>query len=144
MNLVAALIALVIPPPAKPVLDILHLIEAIRQVEHSRIDYVSPSGARGVYQLKQRTWEEYSRQPFAWASDRTYVAQQETKRVALKHAHWVLEKAIPSLKIAPTPYSFALVWGPGYGNVDKLNLTDDNVDYAHRVENVYEQLIRSN
>ena len=51
MNIVAAIVTLIIPPPAKPALDILHLIEAIRQVEHSRIDYVSPCGARGVYLL---------------------------------------------------------------------------------------------
>lgn len=141
MNLVAALITFVIPQPVKPAVNVSHFVDAIKAVEHSRIDYVSPTGARGTYQIKESVWKKYSKRPFAWASELSYVAQEETRHVALQHAHWIVEKAIPALNLPVTPYSAALIWNPGYGSVEKLNLTDKNVDYAHRVENIYEQLV---
>lgn len=141
MNLFAALITFVLPQPVKPAVHVAHFVDAIKAVEHSRIDYVSPTGARGVYQLKRAVWEKYSKRPFEWASEFSYVAQEETRHVALQHAHWVVEKAIPALNLPVTPYAAALIWNKGYGNVEKLNLSDKNVDFAHRVENYYEQLV---
>jgi len=120
-----------------PHLDIARLIAAIKLAEHSRIDYVSPSGARGCYQIKKDTWMQYSQRPFEWANEPTYIAQEETLRVAMRHAHWVVEKAIPTLHLRPTPYSFALVFQAGYGNVERLNLTHQNVLNAQRVANLY-------
>lgn len=141
MNLLAALITFVIPHPTKPMVNVSHFVDAVKAVEHSRIDYVSPAGARGVYQIKRQVWEKYSKRPFEWASEVSYIAQEETRHVALQHAHWVVDKAIPSLKIPVTPYSAALIWGAGYGNVDRLNLSEKNVDYAKRIENFYTQLM---
>lgn len=121
-------------------LDVDRALEAIRLTENSPIDFVSKTGARGVYQLKPATWEQYSKQPHEWANSHTPAAIAETRRVALAHAKWIVAKAIPALRIPCTPYSFALVFGPGYGNVEKLNLSDENVRMARRCANIYETL----
>lgn len=143
MTLFAAFLAIILPESKPPGLIPQRLVDAAKAVEHARIDYVSPCGARGVYQIKEATWKQYSSKPFEWASEQSYVAQVETHRVALKHAHWIVEKAIPALRIPATPYSVGLIWNVGYGNVERLNLTDKNVDYARRFSNLYEDLGRN-
>lgn len=141
LSLSLGLFASFLPMKAeKPALDVLKLVEAIKRVENSPIDYVSPVGARGVFQLKSSTWNQYSKHPHEWANRHDEASKRETLRVATEHAKWILHSAIPTLRIPATPYSFALVWGPGYGNVEKLNLTDKNVDFAKRCENIYETL----
>ena len=109
-------------------------------VEASSVRHVSKTGARGIYQIKESTWRQYSERPHEWANELSYVAQAEARRVALRHAHWIVESAFPALGLPVTPYSFALVWHPGFGNVAKLNLSPANVDYAKRFENLYEEL----
>ena len=140
----AAALALLHPAahasPSQPSLDIPRFIRAVRMVENSRVDYVSHAGARGIYQLKRKTWEQYSKHPFEWANEPTYIAQEETLRVARAHAHWVVEKAIPALNLPLTVYSVALLWIAGFGNVERLRLDDASVSFAHRVENIYESI----
>lgn len=121
-------------------LDVERALEAIRLTENSPVDFVSKSGARGVYQLKLSTWQQYSKRPHALANGTDVASKVETYRVALEHARWIVAKAIPTLRIPATPYSFALVFGPGYGNVEKLNLSDANVRMARRCSNIYETL----
>ena len=120
-----------------PILDFLRLLNCIAEIENSPITYVSPSGARGTWQIQESTWKQYSQKPFSWASTFGRLEQIEARRVALAHAHWIVSQAIPALGLPSTPYTFALVWGPGYGNTQRLNLTGSNVDYAKRFENLY-------
>ena len=140
MKLLAPLLALFgAAQAAPPPLDVLALVEAVRQAEHSALDYVSPAGCRGVYQLSAGVWGEHSKQPHAWANSADRLAVIETKRVALKHAHWIVEKALPALNLRPSVYAAALIWRAGFGNVAKLNLTSENIDFARRVANLYSE-----
>ena len=109
------------------------LLSTVAQMEKASPYYVSPSHARGVYQIKPATWAQYSKKSHSCAS----TDPEENTRVACAHARWIVEKALPALGLPVTPYSFALIWYPGYGNVRKLNLSDENVDYGKRFERIY-------
>ena len=124
--------------PTPPLLDYLRLIRCVKEIENAAITYVSPSGARGVYQIKQRTWEHYSTKPHEWASTFDRICQIENQRVALAFAHDIVEKYIPALGLPVTPYSFCLLYGPGYDRISKMNLTDANVDFAQRFAALYQ------
>lgn len=115
-------------------------VEAIRVVENTSTSYVSPSGAAGQWQIKRRTWEQYTKESFAIVTDPDPGIQEKVRVVCLEHARWIVEKALLKLNLPVTPYSFALVWHPGFGNVQKLNLSAEAVSYARRVENVYNSL----
>lgn len=114
------------------------LLDCIQMVENSRLGFVSSSGCRGVYQISKSVWETWSKEPHQLANDQSEMARAITRNVALKQIHWILNVALPSLHLPMTPYSFALLWKPGYGNVFRLHLTDANVDYARRFRNLYE------
>jgi hypothetical protein len=136
MAILAAAISLFTAP--SQVIDIARLTEAIRQAENTPLHYISPSGCRGEYQLSVLAWKQNSNQPFLLALTDTPEARATTKRVAESHVSWIVNKALPALKLPVTPYSAALIWRKGYGNVAKLNLTAENVDFARRVQNLYE------
>jgi hypothetical protein len=119
-------------------IDGARLLEAIRQVEGSPVGHVSAADCRGIYQLGRLTWMQHSKKPFLWAISESPEAVRETERVALAHTRWIAEKVLPGLGLPPTPYSVALVWRKGATNVRKLNLTKANVDYAKRVQALYE------
>lgn len=113
------------------------LLDCVKEIENTRRDFVSKSGARGIYQMKRKTWEQWSDTPHKLANADDPGSKQTTYNVALKQAAWILQSGIPALKLPATPYSFALLWFAGYGNADRLNLTPENVDAAKRFENLY-------
>ena len=119
-------------------IDVARLTEAIRQAENTPLHHISPSGCRGEYQIGLLAWKQNTNLPFLLAITDTPGARVATKHVAEAHVAWITKKALPALKLPVTPYSVALVWRKGYSNVSKLNLTKENVDFARRVQNLYE------
>lgn len=119
-------------------LDVPRLLRCVVAIEGSTTESVSKSGARGIYQIQPATWAQYSQEPHALASQDTPSARAKTLAVATAHAEWIIKTALPALGLPQTPYSFALLWGPGYGNTQKVNLTAKNVDYSRRFSNLYE------
>ena len=138
MKLLAAILATFLPAQAAQGIDIARFVDAARAAENSPRHFISHDGARGCYQLKEITWSQYSKKPFEWATSDEPYALVETRRVALAHASWIVNSAIPSLNLSATVYTAALIWRKGYENVRKLNLTRENIDFAKRVCNLYE------
>ena len=118
-------------------LDAARCLRVVVAIEGSSRDHVSKTGALGIYQIQPATWAQYSKMPPSTATKGTPEAIAETERVALAHASWIIRVAIPDLGIPETPYSFALVFGPGFGHVSKLNLSPKNVECARRFSNLY-------
>jgi hypothetical protein len=139
VRLVTTLISLLgMSGTAKAELDISRCLWAVRMVENADVRFVSKSGARGIYQIRPAVWMQYSDKPLEWANSEDPTAIRETYRVAMAHARWIFDKAIPTLKLSRTPYTFGLVWLAGYGNVERLNLSPANVSFAKRLTNLYE------
>lgn len=117
-------------------LDYGRLLSTVVQMEGATPFYVSPSKARGIYQIKPATWAQYSKRPHTCAT----TDPEENARVAREHTKWIVEKAIPALGMAPTAYSFALLWFPGYGNVRRRSISEANDDFGKRFEALYQSL----
>lgn len=118
-------------------LDAARALRVVIQIEGSSRDHVSKHGALGIYQLMPATWAQYSKMNPQTALSENPNAKAETERVALAHAQWIISTAMPALGLPATPYSFALIWGPGFGHVAKLNLSPKNVECARRFANLY-------
>lgn len=120
-------------------LDVLRMIRAIKMTENTPIDFIGGFGERSEYQFRRTTWEQYSKMPFERASSQDHISQSEVTRVAIAHCKWAMA-ALRGLHMRETPYAVALVWKNGYGNVERLHLSSDGIDYARRAQNIYETL----
>lgn len=136
------------PKPVEPKIDVQRLIEAIKQVENWDGYSIGKNGERGSMQFKEGTWQQFTKLPFWWA-DSSYITESRAFRKESKEikAHretverlyvsWIISKALPALRLAPTVYNAALVHVAGYGTVEKHAFNTHQTDFANRVTNVY-------
>ena len=126
--------------PRIPVLNVDHLLEAIRVVEDAHHYQYGAAGEQGDYQILPSVWRAYSKKPFGWTERyKDAVAVAEVRRVAELHAEWILSK-LAHLQQPFTAHSFGLMWTAGYGAVRTRTYSKAKLDYARRVQNVYDSL----
>ena len=111
---------------------------AIAEVETGNKPFsVGRHGELTQYQFRQSTWEQYSDLPFKDAPRN----QVEVDKVFRDHVRWI-RRAIISLEKEPSINYIAIMWNAGYGNFLHGTVPDSTLDYAMRVENLFEKSSR--
>lgn len=90
------------------------------------------NGEIGIYQFRESTWKQHSKEPFKWAFGHNETQIHERERVAQAHFLW-LQKNLKE----PTVWRMALAWNAGIGAVNRSKFSESNFEYASRVRNVY-------
>jgi|HubBroStandDraft_1064217.scaffolds.fasta_scaffold02417_9 hypothetical protein len=122
-------------------LDNIKLIKAIRQVENWDGESEGFHGERGPSQIKMMTWRQHTKVAWIHALYRTAFDRLEYHEVECSHAAWIRD-VMENRRLPQTAYTFGLFWKAGYKNVINATLKPADRDYAVRVQNIYEALIR--
>lgn len=126
---------------AKKPLDLMQVVEAIRQVENWNGRSVGASNEFGPWQFTADTWFDFSNHPFWWAGDHAPKCKAEQHRVALAYVTWIHAHLL-DIPIKESAYSIALVFTCGYSGVKHGKPSRAKRDYAQRVQNIYDQLVK--
>ncbi len=128
------------PAPKKPV-EIIAAIHALRTVENWDGFSVGASGERGALQWKAVIWSKFSSQPHRVCEGKTLADRAEVRRVeTLYIKELILECRY--LGLAPDITNIALLHGIGYPNVRAGNISAAKRDFAARVANIYEEIVK--
>ena len=111
---------------------------AIAEVETGgKPNSIGRHGELTQYQFRQLTWEQYSEISFKDAPNHP----EEVEKVFLDHVRWIRHRII-GLEKDPTVTNIAIIWNAGYGNFLHGTVPDSTLDYAMRVENLFEKSAR--
>ncbi|HYB97532.1 MAG TPA: hypothetical protein VEC57_00165 [Candidatus Limnocylindrales bacterium] len=113
------------------------MLHAIRQVEHSRQDFTSRSGAKGVYQITPAVWYRHSTKPHSMATSANPIAVRETAHVARAHLR-AIRLELRAAGYPETPYFCALAWKAGVEGAKAKRVPREDISYAERAANLYE------
>jgi len=106
-------------------------LQAINWVENPRNSMkVGPRGELGPYQFRPATWRMYTNKPFELAAQREHADE-----VAVLHYEW-LKRGLQGAGIEPTPYTIALAWNAGLGQVINDRVPPATYAYAEQVANL--------
>lgn len=111
------------------------LLEAIAQVESGANDRaVGKAGERSRYQIRPRTWRQYS-------PSRNYADPLLAAAVAQKHLDWLKTQFRNTRKFEPSDLDLAIAWQLGFEGYkrkgfDPSRLTPASRDRARRVLNL--------
>jgi hypothetical protein len=122
-------------------LETASLMTAIAAVENSRYDQIGMAGERSPYQITSTVWLTHSELSFLLASEDTGRSRDEVRRVVKNHLAWIRCR-LPRLHYPASPYSIALVWKAGFGRCLTHKVRTQDVEYAKRVANVYEEITK--
>lgn len=125
----------------KKPLDLVQVVEAIRQVEHWNGSAIGAANERGPWQMTYDTWSDFSNKPFWWAGSHARDCKAEQHRVALAYVTWIHDNLI-HIPLNESAYSIALVFTCGYSGVKHGKPSRAKRDYAQRVQNIYDELTK--
>lgn len=114
------------------------LLAAIAQVETGTCDTSRPSrrigrgGERSAWQIRERTWHDYTWQPFLQASRDARLASV----VAAMHLRF-LRLQLEAHRVPVTAYALALAWNAGHAAVIARAEPPSSHQYAERVAALY-------
>lgn len=113
-----------------------HLLAAIAAVENTPEDS-PPYRERSIYQITGDVWYAQTDLPFDEASLKDERSVLLVESIATKHIHWIRAR-LHHLDLEDTPHDIALVWKAGYGRCMARKQRPEDLSYAERVANVYE------
>lgn len=117
-------------------INVPHLLASIAAVENTPEDS-PPYRERSIYQITGDVWYAQTDEPFESASGKDERSILQVEWVAAKHIAWIRAR-LHHLDLEDTPHDIALVWKAGYGRCMAKRQRPEDLSYAERVANVYE------